>query len=385
MVILNRPTIESDVFVVGGGPAGLAAALAVRRAGYSVVLADRARPPIDKACGEGLMPDGITALRHLGIELGAEQGIPFRGIRFVDHGRTGEGSFPNGFGLGIRRTALHRILMRHAADAGVITYWQAQLDDTDPSALKLGNQSVRSRWIIGADGAQSRVRQWAGLKPVWTGARRVGLRQHFRVRPWTDHVEVHWDKGSQAYVTPVAADEVCIAILCRAQKESFTDLIKRFPDLTKRLEHAKPIGTVRGAISMSTELQNVTRGSIALIGDASGAADAVTGEGVSLAFRQAAILGTALGADDLGQYEKMHRRISRVPRLMARSLIFIGEHDRIRQHALGALAAQPLAFDHLLAVHVSARHPARLLFDGLGLALRSLRSGAAAGAQLLSS
>ena len=62
---------ETDVFVVGGGPAGLASAIAARRNGFDVVIADSARPPIDKACGEGLMPDGVAALRRIGVELGA--------------------------------------------------------------------------------------------------------------------------------------------------------------------------------------------------------------------------------------------------------------------------------------------------------------------------
>ena len=53
---------ETDVFVIGGGPAGLAAAIAARQQGLRVLVADGAKPPIDKACGEVLMPDAITAL-----------------------------------------------------------------------------------------------------------------------------------------------------------------------------------------------------------------------------------------------------------------------------------------------------------------------------------
>src|ERR1022692_2180287 len=58
----------TDLFVIGGGPAGLAAAIAARLKGLNVTLADGARPPIDKACGEGLMPDGLAALRSLGVK-----------------------------------------------------------------------------------------------------------------------------------------------------------------------------------------------------------------------------------------------------------------------------------------------------------------------------
>src|SRR5208282_3866466 len=66
---VNRFPNPVDVFVVGGGPAGLATAIAARRHGLSVVLADGAVPPIDKPCGEGLMPDGVEALGDLGITI----------------------------------------------------------------------------------------------------------------------------------------------------------------------------------------------------------------------------------------------------------------------------------------------------------------------------
>src|SRR6185295_20246868 len=73
---------STDVFVIGGGPAGLAAALAARRRGFDVTLADSAVPPIDKACGEGIMPDGLAAARALGVDLEAAPGHMFRGVRF---------------------------------------------------------------------------------------------------------------------------------------------------------------------------------------------------------------------------------------------------------------------------------------------------------------
>jgi menaquinone-9 beta-reductase len=71
--------MRTDVCVAGGGPAGLAAAIALRREGFGVAIVDCAVPPIDKACGEGLMPAGIPALRDLGVTIPPDLGRPLEG------------------------------------------------------------------------------------------------------------------------------------------------------------------------------------------------------------------------------------------------------------------------------------------------------------------
>src|ERR1035437_4975769 len=103
---------STDVFVIGGGPAGLAAAIAARQRGFEVTLADCYIPPIDKACGEGIMPDGLAAARSLGIDLDAAGAQPFCGIRFCERGASVEARFPNGHGLGLRRSTLHSMIGR---------------------------------------------------------------------------------------------------------------------------------------------------------------------------------------------------------------------------------------------------------------------------------
>ncbi len=369
---------ETEVLVIGGGPAGLAAAIAARRYGLGVVLADRAAPPIDKACGEGLMPDALAALQALGVEPGAGIGMPFRGIRFVDGALMAEARFAESEGLGLRRTLLHRLLAERAQEAGATTVWRASIELNGPNRAELGGRALSFRWLIGADGSQSRTRRWAGLPPGWSGLRRFGLRQHFRLRPWSDLVEVHWRNGVQAYVTPVAQDEICVALLGGAPAARFADLPGLFPGLARRLTGASPIGPSRGALSMSTTLGRVVRGSAALIGDASGAVDAITGEGLALAFRQAIALGAALAAGDLARYENAHRRLRRMPLLMARLLLLMGERGGLRRRALGALAARPRAFEQLLALHTGGRCGACDLLEIGGLGLRLLAPTSAA-------
>jgi flavin-dependent dehydrogenase len=366
--VSQLPT-QTDVFVVGGGPAGLAAAIAARRCGLSVIVADRAQGPVDKACGEGLLPDGVAALRQIGVELGREDGSRFRGIRFVDEGLAAEASFSGNYGIGIRRTRLHRILQERAESAGAVVCWRSRVMGVDPAGVTVDGQTVRCGWVIGADGLHSRVREWAGLQPVWSAARRMGIRQHFRIRPWTDFVEVHWRTGWQAYVTPVGPQEVCIAII-GSEPEGPPNLTALFPALGKRLGRAEATTPLRGAISMSSKLRSVARGRIALIGDASGSVDAVTGDGLSLAFRQADFLGSALAADDLQMYETAHRRVSRMPRLMARLLLLMDRRDGLRQRAISALAAKPYTFERLLAAHVGSLGAAAVSSDAFTFALQ---------------
>src|SRR5207245_1370217 len=113
----------TGVLVIGGGPAGLAAAIAAREKGFEVIVADGAKPPIDKACGEGLMPNTLAALGELGIAIEPRDGRFFRGIRFIDDMTSLEVSLPGMAGLGVRRTVLHQKLVARAEECGVALLW----------------------------------------------------------------------------------------------------------------------------------------------------------------------------------------------------------------------------------------------------------------------
>ncbi len=333
-----------DVFVAGGGPAGLAAAIAARRRGLDVALADGARPPIDKACGEGIMPDGVAAARALGIDM---PGIPFRGIRFHDGDVSAEAPFPTGQGLAMPRTDLHAAMVERAHNLGVRLHWGTPLASLD---------GIRARWIVGADGGDSRVRRWAGLDAVRREHRRFGFRRHYAVAPWTDFVEIWWGKRFQLYITPVAAREVCVALICRDPHLRLDDAVAYFPRLARRLGPSSD--PVRGAATATRRLRAVCCGNVALVGDASGSVDAITGEGLCLAFRQAEALAAAIEAGDLARYAAAHARLSSRPRLMGDLLLLLDRSAGLRRAAIQLFGAHPPLFARMLAVHVAAGHAA---------------------------
>ena len=159
------------------------------------------------------MPDAITALERLGIAVPAAEACPVRGVRFLSSALSAEADFPSGErGLSIRRTALHRIMIERAAGLGVDLLWQSVVTGISREAVQLGDRMVRARWIVGADGANSRVRRWARLDAQSRTNLRYAFRRHYRGAPWTDRMEIYWGKYSQGYAMPVGNDEVCVAV-----------------------------------------------------------------------------------------------------------------------------------------------------------------------------
>jgi menaquinone-9 beta-reductase len=358
---------DTDVFIIGGGPAGLAAGIAARQRGLEVVVADSAIPPIDKPCGEGLMPDGLCALADLGIIIPPEDSYPFRGIRFLSSGVKVDANFPVGHGIGVRRTKLHRLMIERAEAAGANLLWQTVVTGLHPDGVWVGKNLVRARWIVGADGAHSLVRRWAGLDESIGHQQRFAFRRHYRVSPWTNCMELHWGNNCQLYVTPVASGEICVAAISRDPRLRLEAALARFPALGCCLEGLERTSIERGAVSATRKLRRVYRGRTALIGDASGSVDAITGEGLCLAFRQAILLSQCFATGSLDPYQARHRKLARRPALMSWLMLTLESRDSLRRRVMQALATQPQTFARLLALHVGAVTP--LALAGIGLSL----------------
>ena len=376
---MQAPANQSDVCIVGAGPAGLACAIAAARYGLQVEVVDAARPPIDKACGEGLLPGALEALTALGFDLGRDldpaESTILRGIRFIGDSASSDdfvsvqAAFPANPGRGIRRTVLHSLLLDRASSLGVRFHWENAVRSiatgNDTNTVQTNSQTLRARYLIGADGHKSRIARWAALSTGPIRSRRIGLRQHYAIAPWSRFIEVYWSNHGQAYVTPISGSEICVAFVSHKKMPSADHALSHFPALKRHLIAAKPSGPPRGAIALGRVLPRVVSGNIALIGDASGSVDAITGEGMALGFRQAAVLAPALKADNLAAYQHAHRRIQRLPTVMSEGLLLMDRFPRVRDRALNLFQHNRWLFERLLQLHIGQARLPLAGVDGL--------------------
>jgi len=344
--------VQTDVLIVGGGPAGIATAIAARMNGLSVTVLDARRPPIDKPCGEGLLPLGAAALRRLGIPLDSSLIFPFSGFRFCDENSSVTAPLPGTSAFGIRRTVLHCLLVGRALDLGVSFLWNTRALRFSSSGVDTSAGFIPYRWLVGADGYPSNVAAFAGLHG---SARRFrfGFRRHYEIAPWSDRVEVHWGEKCQMIVTPTGAGEVCISFFTGDPRIRLNRALEKFPDVAQRISGAQSLSSHAGSVTLLSRARAAARGNVALVGDASCTVDGITGQGLSLAFQQALHLADAMACGGLARYRAAHRRIVRTPVRMTRLLLAMSASSSLRRKVLRLFAAKPALLSTLIAVHAS--------------------------------
>jgi menaquinone-9 beta-reductase len=168
-------------------------------------------------------------------------------------------------------------------------------------------------------------------------------------------VEVHlYDRG-QTVITPVASDKICVSLLAHDIRTRAADLFDLYPELKLRLAGGQASSPTRGSICSANKMRHVVRDRVALIGDAAGAMNAITGEGLSLGFRQAVALADALATDRLQQYQAAHRRLKRSPNLISALMLCISSRTRLRRRVTQALAERPSLMNFALAANTGVR------------------------------
>jgi flavin-dependent dehydrogenase len=256
---------------------------------------------------------------------------------------------------------LTRVLAEVAAESGATLHWSCRVGELARHAggLRLETTAgpLEASLLVAADGLHSRLRQGAGLAGRAARRRRFGMRRHYRIRPWTDAVEVHLAPGKEAFLTPVGPELVGLAVLWeRGGKPlgtgpgvDFAALLASFPQVAERLAGAAVDGKPRGAGPLDQRVVSPVADRIALVGDAAGYLDAITGEGLSLAFESAAALAAIApraltsGASRaaLRPYARAHARHYRRYALVARVVLSVARRPRLRRKLVRWLGQRP--------------------------------------------
>ena len=298
----------SEVVVIGGGPAGLSAALICARRGLDTTIVEKRTFPVIKACGEGLMPGGVDALKHLVPQelINKMEYQKFSGIRYIaPNGECTSGYFGKGDGWGIERSALSKLLSQAAEQEPKIKILESTVATVQGSPehpiVHFNDQTLRPKLLIAADGLHSPIRRWAGLNGSPSKLKRWGLRQHYQITPWTNLVEVHWSKDMEAYVTPVSPNTVGVAVLSHSELISswqkpiyLKETLQIFSDLSQKLLLSEAKDQLIGIGPLHQTVKRTGTGKVVLVGDAAGYLDAITGEGISNAMEQALLMDRIL-------------------------------------------------------------------------------------------
>lgn len=345
--------VSYDAVVVGGSVAGATAARELALRGLRVALLDKARFPRPKACGEGLLPHGVAALKAAGIEL---PGVPVRGLRFVSpSGITAEADFPSGHGLVVRRERTDALLFRAAAETpGVEAFEETPYDPGRFAA----------RWVIGADGLRSQFHRRPEFQAAPPAVRRVGLSTHVRgLDVDRERVEVVLHETGELYLAPSEGDEALVSCLFRQEslpagrsnEDRILELLLSLDVLRGRCHGITFTTPVLAVAPLGLRVGAVVSGNTLLVGDAAGAPDPVTGEGMSLAILSARAAAAAIAEGRPESYERERRRLAAGSDWLGRWMLRATRYPRIADRVVGSLLEHPDLFSKLLAVATGLR------------------------------
>jgi flavin-dependent dehydrogenase len=315
------------------------------------------------------LPPALRALETLGVlaHLDRDGCAPFSALRYVqEDGSLAEARLPAGGGLGVRRLALSRALEARAREVGVVlqprTAVRAHRREAECIVLETDQGAVRAKLLVAADGLSSPRRRAEGLEDSPPqGQPRFGIRRHFRLRAAGPWVEIHVQPGVEAYLTPAGPERLGVAFLWEKRafgpRTSFDSLLARFPALASRLAGAPVDSAVLGAGPLHRLARSRVSDRFVLMGDAAGYLDAISGEGLSLAFAAALELGAltswalAQGANarSLASYDRAYgRRYAHYARVTG-AMLAMAHRPRLRRRALRFLGAHPRQFAQLVA------------------------------------
>ena len=355
------PPEDCDVLVVGAGPAGAAVAAHLARGGARVVIAESARLPRAKACAEYASPRIAEELALLGVRRGdwSATAVPIRSmtvhasraafeLRYAD--ATGERT-----AWGVDRAQFDALLARHAASCGAELLEATQLvgltrgDGGRVTGARLrtpaGETQIRTRLIVGADGARSRTAHEVRAERRVRWPRRLGLVAHYRgVEELRNRAEMHVGRGFYIGLAPTPNGELNVGMALplrdaagRPAERSFEEAIASLPAVAERLHASARLTRITGTAPIGHRVSDPAGPGWLLVGDAAGFIDPFTGEGIYRALRGARAAARAIELAGAGRDEDSVAAHYRHERRRA-----FAAKDAVTWLIQGFLAAPPL-------------------------------------------
>ena len=311
-------TLRPDVAIVGGGPAGSSLAAALGRRGVRVVLYEKARHPRLKACGEGLLPHGVRALRRIA---GLPDAPRVRGLRFMAGDAAVDADFPNEAGLVVRRDRFDAWLFNVAAST-------PNVEVRDGTAYRGEPADV----VVGADGVRSMFHR--RLPGRFAEPYRAGLSVHATgIDHLSDQVEVFFHDEGELYIAPTGGGEALVSALLDYRcfrRDGVTHLIAKTPSLRDRSRRIAFTTPLLASAPLGLYVPRIVdlEARLLLVGDAAGTPDPITAGGLALTLASTESAVEAIVSGDLGHYASVRARMGRTAWRLGRLLLWLGRTER---------------------------------------------------------
>lgn len=343
------------IAVVGGGPIGLYTSIALAKKGYHVDVFEKREWPVDKACGQGIMNYGVELLKKVGMAFEVSKEI--NGIKFIeDDGLELQGNFLKPV-LGVERKRLSDELFELASnESNIKLHSHSKIESIalngNEALLSINGSEHTFDYVFACDGLNSFVRDSLNLTLSRRGDLRRGARVHYKIKPWSNYVEVYWANGIEAYVTPVSNESVEIAYLWYDSRvDTGRDLkeriLRRFPKLEQKLKYGEELNDFKASPLFSKYSKKIRKGNIFFIGDSFYFLDGITGDGISLGLHSADIITKNFENFSKIEILKINLAITKYW-IYVKLLLFLSSKPSLRKKAIKLLKYNKSMFEILL-------------------------------------